>query len=137
MQGNKAKITAFCCIHSGYRALEKSKELELEVPEGVDFVQLPCSGKLEGVHVLKAFETGAEGAIVFGCQDDACAYIRGNKRAKQCVSRIQDILDETGVERNRLRFCAVASNMPHRFIKLLKEMIDDIGKLGESKGKME
>ena len=59
-------IVAFCCIHCAYGAADRAGAMRAGYPPGVRVVRLPCTGKLDVLHVLTALEHGADGAMVAG-----------------------------------------------------------------------
>ena len=59
-------IVAFACIHCAYGAADLAGAMRLEYPEGIRVVRLPCTGKVDTLQVLTAFEHGADGAMVAG-----------------------------------------------------------------------
>jgi F420-non-reducing hydrogenase iron-sulfur subunit len=60
------KILAFCCRHCAYAAADLAGVMRLTYPPNVRIVELPCSGKLDIVQVLRAFERGIDGVMVAG-----------------------------------------------------------------------
>jgi len=60
------QIVAFCCHYCAYAAADLAGSLRVQYPTNVKVVRLPCTGKLETLHVLKAFEGGADGVMVAG-----------------------------------------------------------------------
>jgi F420-non-reducing hydrogenase iron-sulfur subunit len=62
----KPEIVAFCCHYCAYAAADLAGAMRLEYPTSVKVVELPCSGKIDVLHVLRAFEDGADGVLVAG-----------------------------------------------------------------------
>ena len=60
------EILAFCCHYCAYAAADLSGSMRLEYPSNVKIVRLPCSGKLDVLLVLSAFERGADAVFVAG-----------------------------------------------------------------------
>jgi coenzyme F420-reducing hydrogenase delta subunit len=60
------QIVAFCCHYCAYAAADLAGSLRVQYPTNVKIVRLPCTGKLDTLHVLKAFEEGADGVMVAG-----------------------------------------------------------------------
>jgi F420-non-reducing hydrogenase iron-sulfur subunit len=60
------QIMAFCCQHCAYAAADLAGALRLQYPANVRVIQIPCSGKLDVVQVLHAFERGVDGVMVAG-----------------------------------------------------------------------
>lgn len=59
-------IVAFCCHHCAYAAADLAGSLRLNYPESLRIIGLPCTGKVDVVHILKALEDGADGVMVAG-----------------------------------------------------------------------
>ena len=59
-------IIAFCCRHCAYAAADLAGTMRLDYPSSVKVVELPCTGKLDVLYVLRAFEDGADGVMVAG-----------------------------------------------------------------------
>jgi F420-non-reducing hydrogenase iron-sulfur subunit len=60
------EIVAFCCHYCAYAAADLAGSLRLDYPASVKVIELPCSGKLDVLYVLRAFEDGADGVMVAG-----------------------------------------------------------------------
>lgn len=63
---NELQIIAFCCEHCAYAAADLAGGLRMQYPAAVKVIQLPCTGKLDTLLVLRAFESGIDGALVAG-----------------------------------------------------------------------
>ena len=60
------RIVAFCCHYCAYAAADLAGSLRLEYPTSIKVIELPCSGKIDVLYVLRSFEDGADGVIVAG-----------------------------------------------------------------------
>jgi coenzyme F420-reducing hydrogenase delta subunit len=60
------EIVAFCCHHCAYAAADLAGAMRLEYPTSIKVIELPCTGKLDVLYVLRAFEDGADGVMVAG-----------------------------------------------------------------------
>jgi coenzyme F420-reducing hydrogenase delta subunit len=76
--------------------------VSLKRGKGARVSVVPCSGKIDVVYVLKAFETGARGVAVITCPPGECRMIEGNVRAGVRLEHIGQMLDEIGLGRERL-----------------------------------
>ncbi len=77
---------------------------DFQWPMSVQQILLPCTGRLQPEHVLKAFESGADVVCALGCQEDNCHYLEGSKRCARRVDHIRSILQEIGLGGERLLF---------------------------------
>lgn len=71
-------------------------------PWPVREVVVPCTGRLQPEHVLKAFDSGASLVCAVACQDDNCHYLEGSQRCARRVDYLRSILEEIGLGAGRL-----------------------------------
>lgn len=64
--GFEPQIVAFCCRHCAYAAADLAGGLRFSYPPAVKVVEVPCTGRVDALHLLRAFEGGADGVIVAG-----------------------------------------------------------------------
>jgi F420-non-reducing hydrogenase iron-sulfur subunit len=74
-------------------------------PYPVQQVTIPCAGRLQPEHVLKAFSSGASMVCLIACAEDNCHYVEGSKRCARRADYVRSILKEIGLERDRLMLC--------------------------------
>ena len=60
------KIEAFVCTYCTYTAADMAGSQRLQYPATVRVVKYLCTGKVEIIHILKAFEAGADAVFVGG-----------------------------------------------------------------------
>lgn len=60
------QITIFACHYCAYGAADLAGSMRVAYPEGTRIVKLPCTGKIDVLLVLDAFEHGADGVMVAG-----------------------------------------------------------------------
>jgi coenzyme F420-reducing hydrogenase delta subunit len=66
-------------------------------------ISLPCSGKLELIYLLKAFESGADGVVLITCKHGECKYLEGNLRAQKRTEAVRTLLEEIGLDKGRMK----------------------------------
>src|SRR5512140_2011184 len=106
--------------------------MRLQYPPNVRIIEVPCTGKVDIIHLLQAFEYGADGVIVVGCMEGDCHYQRGNLYAKTRVKRAKEILDKVGLGGERVGMFNLSSGMGGRFAEIVTEMTKKILELGPS-----
>jgi coenzyme F420-reducing hydrogenase delta subunit len=111
--------------------------MRLQYPPEVEIILLPCSGRVDIIHLLKAFEVGADAVFVAGCLEGECHYLTGNIRAKKRVNKLKKDLAQMGLEPERLEMFNLSSSEGPRFAAICKEMTDRAYKLGPSPVKQE
>ncbi len=66
MDNFKPQIIAFCCHYCAYAAADLAGSMRLDYPTSIKLIELPCSGKLDVLYLLRAFEDGADGVLAAG-----------------------------------------------------------------------
>jgi coenzyme F420-reducing hydrogenase delta subunit len=123
-------IVAFCCHYCAYTAADMAGSQRRCYPPNVKIVRVPCSGKVDTIHILKAFEKGADGVYVAGCLDGDCHFKNGNIRAARRVASVKHLLDEIGIGGERLEMVKVSAGMGDRFADIAEQMTEKIRELG-------
>jgi F420-non-reducing hydrogenase iron-sulfur subunit len=90
-----------------------------------------CSGRIDPAFVLEAFKHGADGVLVAGCHlPSDCHYISGNFKAQRRITLLKRVLREFGIEPDRLRLEWISASEGDRFAAVVRDMTDQIRKLG-------
>jgi heterodisulfide reductase subunit A-like polyferredoxin/coenzyme F420-reducing hydrogenase delta subunit len=127
------RIIAFLCQNSAYEAAEMARLFGDALPQGLQMIKVPCAGKVDVDYILTAFQAGADGVLVLACHKDNCKSLRGNTFADWRVEDTRRILEEVGLEKERLQFATIASNMPVEFARIIREMEGEIEALGPNR----
>ena len=125
-------ILALCCHYCAYAAADLAGAMRLQYPPNVRVLRFPCTGKVEPNYIMAAFEMGVDGVIVAGCLEGGCHFQEGNLRARRRVERVQQLLEEAGLEPERLEMFNLSSAEGTRFAQIVTKMRERIAKLGPS-----
>ncbi len=106
--------------------------MRLSYPDSIRIIRLPCTGKVDVIHIMEAFQKGADGVYVAGCLEGECHYITGNLRAKKKVEYAKKLLDEIGVGGERVEMYNIAASDGPRFAQVANEMHEKFKALGPS-----
>jgi F420-non-reducing hydrogenase iron-sulfur subunit len=60
------QVIAFCCSHCAYNAADLAGSLRIQYPTAIKIIEVPCTGRVDVVHILRAFENGADGVMLAG-----------------------------------------------------------------------
>lgn len=66
MTAFEPQILAFACHYCAYAAADLAGSMRLQYPPNVKVVHVPCSGRVDVIHILRAFERGVDGVFVAG-----------------------------------------------------------------------
>jgi F420-non-reducing hydrogenase iron-sulfur subunit len=106
--------------------------MRLAYPATVKIVRVPCTGRIDVLYILKAFEEGADGVFVAGCREGECHYLTGNIRAKKRVAYVKAQLSQLGINPRRVEMYNLSAAMGARFVEIAQEMTDRVRALGPS-----
>jgi len=104
--------------------------MRLQYPHNIQIILIPCTGKVDVLYILRAFEKGADGVYVVGCLEGDCHFNNGNFRARKRVEQAQKILEAIGVGGERAQIYNLSSSEASRFVEIAVEMDERIRKLG-------
>ena len=104
--------------------------MRLKYPTNIRIVRVPCTGKVDVLHILRSFEKGADGVYVVGCLEGDCHFNSGNLRARKRVEQAQKILETIGVGGERVQMYNLSSAEGPRFARIAEEMVAKIRDLG-------
>ena len=124
------QILAYCCKYCAYAAADLAGSMRLNYPANVKIIQLPCSGRVDKLHLLTAIEQGADGVYVAGCLEGECHFLEGNLKTRKKVDAVKKDLVAIGVEPERVEMLNLSSAMGPRFAEIAEEMTERIRALG-------
>jgi len=106
--------------------------MRLQYPPDIKIIMMPCTGRVDIIHLLKAFEAGADSVFVAGCLEGECHYLMGNIRAKKRVNKVKKDFGQMGMEPERVEMFNLSSSEGPKFAALAKKMVERTLKMGPS-----
>jgi coenzyme F420-reducing hydrogenase delta subunit len=95
-------------------------------------VKVPCTGRINTLHILNAIQGGADGVMVSGCLPEKCHFKEGNLSAMRQQDEFANLLDYVGYEKERIRFVWLDLQDLGRIQKELAAFEADIAALGST-----
>ena len=126
------KIVAFCCHYCAYASADLAGSMRLQYPSGVRIIRTPCTGRLEVEYFMKALENGADAVLIAGCLEGGCHFIEGNLFAKKRVNATRAMLEECGIEKERLRMVNVSAAGAVNLVEIIHNLVNEIKQLGSN-----
>lgn len=65
-EGFMPNVLALACHYCAFAAADLAGVMRLTYPTGVKVIRMPCTGKLDHIYILRAFEKGVDGVFVAG-----------------------------------------------------------------------
>jgi len=132
MPGFEPKIIAFCCNWCTYAAADIAGTSRIHYPANVRIVRVMCSGMVDPIYVLKAFEKGADGVLVAGCHEVDCHYLNGPVKCDAMFARLRRVTNTLGLEDERLRREMISTSESPVFAQVIEQMVQQLKRLGPS-----
>jgi len=104
--------------------------MRLDYPANIKIIRVPCTGKVDVMYLIRAIQKGADGVYVVGCLEGSCHYNEGNFRAREKVEHVRMILEEIGLEADRVRMYNLSSGEGPTFAAYAREMTELIKAMG-------
>ncbi len=124
------KIMAFVCNWCTYAGADLAGTSRMEYRPNVRIIKLPCTGRIDPLFIIKAFENGADGVLVSGCHPGDCHYTAGNYHAKRRWIAFRSLMDFTGIDTRRLQFSWISASEALKWVDLINNVTNDIKALG-------
>jgi len=130
--GFEPQLTACTFIYCGSMAADTAGATRVTYPANVKLFRFPCTGKVDAEYILKAFEQGADGVYVVACSIGNCHHIHGNVRATKRVAYVRRLIEQVGLEGERLGMYYMSGSQALAFATAAREMTERIRRLGPS-----
>ena len=125
-------LTIFFCQQLDPDQDVNRRALEKEIGERIRFFPLPCSGRIDPLHLMRALESGADKVYLVTCPEGTCRYREGNLRAQKRIVFTQELIEEIGIERERLELIITSAGNPANIDTMVRELLDREASVGPS-----
>ncbi len=134
------RIVALICNWCTYAGADMAGTTRRAYPASVRAIRVPCTGRIDPLLIVKAFEQGADGVLVSGCHPGDCHYVQGNLVARRRFTALRALLEFLGLDSRRLHFAWVSASEGMKWSKLVEDVtaaireagpLQDWGKLGD------
>jgi F420-non-reducing hydrogenase iron-sulfur subunit len=130
MQEFEPKIVAFVCNWCTYAGADLTGTSRMKYASNVKIIRFPCTGRIDFMILMKAFENGADGIIVSGCHPNDCHYSTGNFHARRRWMVFRNLLDFSGIDVERIQFSWVSAAEGAKWADVVNRTVEKIRKMG-------
>jgi F420-non-reducing hydrogenase iron-sulfur subunit len=120
------KIVAFVCNWCTYTGADLAGTSRLKQETNARLIRVPCTGRIDPVFIIKAFENGADGVLISGCHPGDCHYNAGNFHARRRWILFKNLLDFIGIDSSRLHFSWVSASEGKKWVDIVDGVIDAV-----------
>lgn len=128
MSRTTADIVVFACNWDGLSRIEAAAQSRLVYPPSVNVVRVSCLSRVHSGLILKAFELGAGGVILLGCESDSCYYDKDDGFNVKEYEKTRRILGLLGLRADRLKLARLPRGDGESFVKEVKNLTAEIEK---------
>jgi F420-non-reducing hydrogenase iron-sulfur subunit len=126
------RIVAFLCNWCSSTAADLAGTSRMQYPSNVRIIRLMCSGQLDPIYVAKAILEGVDGVLIGGCHPGDCHYHSGNYKARRRVAIIHQVLEQLGLDAERVWLRWISASEGKLFADTVTEMVAKIRAMGPS-----
>jgi F420-non-reducing hydrogenase iron-sulfur subunit len=126
---NKLTVALFYCQHTPEGGEGDRQSLEAKYGKSLRLFPMPCSSRIEPIHLLRALEEFAHAAYVITCPEGECRYSDGNLRARKRVQSVREAIASIGLKGDRVGLVMNSEEKPKSLARLADEIMDSIARL--------
>ena len=124
------RIVGFLCNWCSYAGADMAGTSRTTYAPNIRIIRVPCSGRVDPLFILKAFQQGADGVLVAGCHPGDCHYSEGNYYARRRYAVMHQLMDFAGIEKARVRLDWVSASEGAKWARVVNEFTESVKKLG-------
>ncbi len=128
----KPKIIAIICNWCSYAGADLAGSARTQYPPDIRAVRVMCTGRIDPLFIMKAFQDGADGVLVSGCHFGDCHYLEGNYKAAKRMFLLKSVLKNIGLEDKRLRMTFVSASEGAKWATVMEDVVKTVTELGPS-----
>ncbi|MBT8489837.1 MAG: hydrogenase iron-sulfur subunit [Deltaproteobacteria bacterium] len=132
VEKNKAReprILIFACKWCGLIGADGAGRNKVSLPLNFRVIPVECAAFVEPDAVIRALASGIDGVVVMGCHVGGCRFNNANHAAIKRLELLGDLLDATGVGRDRLMVSFGTAHEDHQFADVIRKYVDRIAQL--------
>jgi len=120
------KILGFVCHWCALGGVDMAGVSRLQYPSNARLIRVMCSARVPIKLIERAFELGAAGVLVVGCEFPTCHYITGNYACEARMNRAKKKLSKKGVDPDKLwvDWCSAADGP--KFANIMRDMVKQL-----------
>lgn len=124
------RMVGFLCRWCSYTGADLAGTSRMKYPPNMIPIKVMCSGRVDPTFVVKAFKEGADGVLICGCHPGDCHYQEGNMNMMKRYPLLINLLQQFGIEKERLRLEWVSASEGERFAQVVREHTEAVKALG-------
>lgn len=128
----KPKILAIICNWCSYAGADLAGGARIQYPPDIRAIRVMCTGRIDPLFIMKAFQDGADGVLISGCHFGDCHYLEGNFKAAKRMFLIKSVLKNIGLDDRRIRMTFVSASEGAKWAGVVTDVVKTVTELGPS-----
>lgn len=124
------RIVGFLCNWCAYRAADLVGTIRKPYTANLRTIRCTCTGRISPELILRTLKAGADGVLVVGCHPGECHRGDGNLKALRRISMLRRLMEQVGIEPNRVQLAWTAASEGARFAEVADRMELQIRQMG-------
>lgn len=129
MSGASARVIVFACNWDGLSCVEAAAQAGLTFPASVGVVRLSCLSRLDQGLILRAFEMGAEGVMLVGCEVGKCHFETEAQLVDRECEKARHLLELLGLGDGRLAVVRLPRGEGEEFVRHVSEFVAEVERM--------
>jgi len=127
------EVLIFACNWDGWSCIETAANLGVCYPASVKVVRVSCLSRIHAGLILKAFEFGADGVMLLGCEPGRCHFGVDGEYIINEYEKARSILEMLGMRKDRVALVQLPAFNGHEFVMRVMSFIVEVERLLASK----
>lgn len=123
-------ILMFACKRCSYSASDLAGTLKLQYNPIVRIIRVPCTGRIDIIHLLRGIVDGADAILVLGCHKGDCGFISGNLACERRVKFVRNLLKEMKINQDRVQIEFVSAAEANEVVKIIERVANQVSEMG-------
>ncbi|OGO03091.1 MAG: hypothetical protein A2Y59_02925 [Chloroflexi bacterium RBG_13_52_14] len=119
-------IIVFACNWDGLSCVEAATQQGLRYPSTVRIIRVSCLSRVHSGLILKAFELGADGVMLLGCERGNCHFEKDTGLIEQEYQKTQSVLELLGFGKEQLALARMPRGDGASFVKQVMNFISEV-----------
>jgi F420-non-reducing hydrogenase iron-sulfur subunit len=126
------KIIAIICNWCSYAGADLAGGARIQYPPDIRAIRVMCTGRVDPLFIMKAFQDGADGMLISGCHFGDCHYLEGNFKCAKRMFLVKNVLKNIGLNDKRLRMTFVSASEGAKWGMVMEDVVKTVKELGPS-----
>ena len=119
-------ILVFACNWDGWSSIESATSMGITYPASVKVVRVSCLSRIHMGLILNAFNFGADGVLLLGCEPGKCHYCSDSDYVINEYEKAREIMALLGIWKDRLSLVRLPAFDGKRFVDEIEKLAKEI-----------